>query len=129
MGQTDTDRIRSLEEQNTFISAALDQMMKEVDARVTGADCYPTITRTSGLISQIDYYADIARTQLRIRRTIGRTTYSGVAYITSMLTIFYNSDGTEDSRITTTINRDIVDITRPIESCDNVFSTTESICP
>jgi hypothetical protein len=125
MGQIDTNRIENLEEETTLINFRLNDAIKELDARITGADCYIDITRSSDIITQIDYYSDIARTQLRMRRTFSRTTGAdNVDYITGIITTFYNSDGSTDSTVTSTILRTDDKIT----GCDNVFNTSESIC-
>jgi hypothetical protein len=127
MGNTDTSRIQTYEQENTFISPDLSGLIREIDGRVTGAGCYCAITRTSGLISKIEYYADAGLTQKRIERTFSRTTGSdNVSYITGIITIFYNDTGTEDSRVSTVITRDPT--TNYITSCANTFSTTEPAC-
>ncbi len=126
MGQIDTERIRTAEEETTFTDSTMAGLVKEIDGRVNAANCFPVITRTSGLISRIDYYSDIAHTQLRIRRDFTRTVGTDqVAYVTGIVTTFYNSDGSVDSTVTTAIARDASNY---VTECDNVFSTGESIC-
>ncbi len=123
MGAPNASRIEVRENRTTFIEPRLSGLLKELDARLNCANVYETITRTSGLISKIEIFSDIARTKLVVERDITRTTGSdGVDYITGMVTKFYNADTTEDSRVTTTITRDSED---RITQCDNVFSTTE----
>lgn len=127
MGQVNIDRIENIEERYTYISPTLDGVLKEIDTRTTGADCYLTITRVDGLITKMEYYADAARTIKRIERTFSRTAGSdNVLYITGIITIFYNDDGSEDSRVTSVLSRDVDDDW--IDGCDNVFSTGESEC-
>jgi len=127
MAQTDVDRIDPLEEHTTFTAATLDGVLEEIDSRTTGANCYPVVARSAGLITQISYYSDLAHTLLKLQRTFSRTAGTdGVLYITGIISIFYNSNGTEDSRVTTTIARDPTD--NWITACSNVFSTGESIC-
>ena len=126
MGNTDTGRIQTYEQENTFISPSLDGLIKEIDARLIGANCFITINRTDDLISSIDYFADIAKTQKRIEQTFSRITGSdGVKYITQVLTIFYNEDTTEDSRVATILTRDS---DNRITDCSSSFSSSESIC-
>lgn len=126
MGQQDVSRIRTYEENNTFISPALDGLISEIDSRLSGANCFSSITYTGELISKIEYYADQARTKKRSDVTFSRTIGSdGVNYITGIISIFYNEDGSEDSRVTTTLLRDVDD---KITDCDNVFSTSEALC-
>lgn len=123
MGAPNAKRIQILEGQYTFTDRRLDGIVAEIDSRLNCAEVYETITRTSDLISLIEIYSDLARTKKVMQRSITRTTGTdNVDYITGMVTIFYNSDGTEDSRVTTTITRDG---DNRITSCDNVFSTTE----
>ena len=123
MGAPNAKRIQILEGRYTFTDRRLSGIVAEIDSRLNCAEVYETITRTSDLISLVEIYSDIARTKKVVERSITRTTGSdGVDYITGMVTIFFNSDGSEDSRVTTTITRDGDD---RITSCDNVFSTTE----
>jgi len=125
MGNIDTGRIQTYEEENTFISPSLNNLIKEIDSRITGANCFPVITRTDDLISKIEYYRDVSHTQKMIERNfIRQEGDDGVFYITNILTIFYNEDGTEDSRVETIINR----TDNIIQSCRNDFSSGESIC-
>lgn len=127
MGNTDTSRIQTYEQENTFISPDLSGLIKEIDARIDGANCFPVITRTSNLISKIEYYSDAGLTNKRIQRTFTRTVGTDqISYITGILTIFYNEDTTEDSRITSVLTRDPTNLW--ITSCTNVFSTTEPVC-
>lgn len=123
MGAPNASRIEVRENRTTFIEPRLSGLIKELDGRLNCANVFETITYTSGLISKIEVYSDIGRTKKVMERDITRTTGSdGVDYITGMVTKFYNSDATEDSRVTTTITRDSED---KITDCDNVFSTTE----
>lgn len=123
MGAPNADRIEIRENRYTFTERRLSGLIRELDGRLNCANVFETITRTNDLISKIEIFSDIARTKKVAERTITRVTGSdGVEYISAMLTIFYNSDGSEDSRVTTTITRDVDD---RITACDNVFSTTE----
>jgi len=126
MAQIDSERIRTAEEETTFIDPTLAGLIKQIDSRTSAANCYPTITRTGGFISQVDYYAEAARTTLVASIAVTRTAGSdGVAYITGLIATFYNADASVDSTVTTTIARDADD---NITSCDNVFATGESAC-
>lgn len=123
MGAPNADRIEIRENRYTFTEKRLSGLIKELDGRINCANVFETITRTSDLISKVEIFSDIGRTKKLVERDITRTTGSdGVEYITGMVTKYYNSDGTEDSRVTTTITRDSDD---RITACDNVFSTTE----
>jgi len=126
MGQTDATRVQTNEENNTTISADLASALNEIDSRITSKDIYPVITRTSNLISKIEFYSDAAHTKKLYQREFSRTAGSdSVLYITGILTTFYNDDGSVDSTITTAITRTGSDL---ISSCNNVFSTTEPQC-
>lgn len=123
---TDATRVYVTEENYTFKSRHLDDILHELDKRTSHADCYATITRTSGLISKVEYFSDIAKTQKVKERQFTRTVgYSGISFVTSILTIYYNDDASEDSRVTTTITRDTDANKSVINTCDNVFSTGE----
>jgi len=125
MGQMDATRVQTNEENNSTVSSDLASTLTELDSRITSKDVYPVITRSSGLISLIEYYSDIAHTQKLYQRSFSRTVGSDlISYITGIITTFYNDDGSTDSVITTTISR----VSDRITSCDNVFSTTEPQC-
>lgn len=123
MGAPDASRVQVQEGAYTFTETRLAFILKEIDARLNCAETYDTITYTSGLISKIEIFSNSARTIKVVERTYTRTTGTdGVGYITGMLTKFFNSDTSEDSRVTTTITRDSEN---KITSCDHVFSTSE----
>lgn len=125
MGQTDATRVQTNEENNTTISADLASALNEIDSRITSKDIYPVITRTSNLISKIEYYSDLAHTNKLYQREFTRTAGTDlVLYITGIVTTFYNDNGSIDSTITTTIARS----NDLISSCNNVFLTTEPQC-
>jgi len=126
MGQIRDGRIRISEEDSSFTEANLASLIREIDARTLGADSFVDIHRTSGLISSIDFYRDIARLHLRMTTQFSRTTgLDNVEYITGIVMTIYNDDGSIDSTITRAITRDI---DNKITSCDSVFSTTEAPC-
>jgi hypothetical protein len=128
MGQINTYRVQNPEERYTFTEPALDGVIKELDSRTSMADCYPVFTRTSGLISKIEYYKDAAHTLKKCERNFTRNTGTdGIEYIATITSIYYNDDTSEDSRVTTTLTRHVDD--NYITQCDNVFSTSESECP
>ena len=126
MGQTDAIRIETNENENTLISHDLASGLTELDSRVTGKDLYPVLTRTSGFITKIEYYSDLAHTNKVFQRTFTRTAGSDlIEYITGMITTFYNSDGSTDSTIATVLTRNASD---QVTSCSNAFATTEPQC-
>lgn len=125
MGQIDTDRIQTNEESNTTISADLSSAINELDSRITSKDIFPVISLTSGLISKIEYFSDVAHTHKLYQREFARTIGSDlISYITGIITTFFNADGSIDSIITTSITR----VSDKITSCTNVFSTGEPQC-
>lgn len=120
---TNAKRIQTLEGRYTFTDKRLSGIIAEIDRRLNCAEVYETITRTSDLISKVEVYSDLARTKKLIERTFSRTSgLNGVDYISGMTTIYFNSDGSEDSRVTTTITRDV---NNRITSCDSIFTTSE----
>ncbi len=126
MGQIDVSRIRTYEEENTFISPSLDGVLKEIDTRLTAANCFASLTYTDDLISKIEYFSDQAKTKKVSEITISRTNGDdNIAYITGLVNIFYNAEGSEDSRVVSTLMRDSLS---RITGCDNIFSTSEAIC-
>lgn len=126
MGQIKDGRIRVGEESSSFTEANLAALILEIDSRTLGANKFVTINRTNGLISSIDYYKDIARTQLKMTHVISRTTgLDNVEYITGVISTIYNDDFSVDSTITKTLIRDI---DNKITACNSVFSTTEAQC-
>lgn len=133
MGQTDASRIEVQEGAYTFTRTHLDDLLRELDARITAADCWLTITRpvspdpNAGLITKTEYFADAARTKLVMERQFDRSPgLGGVRYISQITTIFYNENGTEDSRVTATISRPGLGTNDDLTTCDSPFSTTES---
>lgn len=125
MGTPNASRIEVKEQAYTFVETRLAFILKEIDSRLNCAEVYHTVTYTSDLISKVEIFSNSLRTNKVMERTFSRTTGSdGVEYITGMITIFYNTDSSEDSRVTTTITRDVND---RITECDNVFSTGETI--
>ena len=122
MSEIDSVRVYHRESGDTWTKERLDEVLAEIDGRVNCANCWCTINRTAGYISSISYYSDAAKTKLVNTTTITRTTgLDGYPYVTGILKIFYNTDGTEDSRITEAFTR-TSDI---ITSGAGVFSTTE----
>ena len=119
MGNPDLKRIQAQEGAYTFTNHNTAKMFKEIDARMNGANVFTTITRALGLISKIEYFSEIGRSNLRMELNI---VYTG-ADMTLFTWIFYNDDATEDSRVVETTTRDI---NGDVTACDSVFSTTES---
>jgi len=116
----DASRLWLAEGRYTWTKSHLDDWLAELDMRLNSANCFIDITRTAGLITLFEYYADIGRTIKVADKQVGYTT----GKITSFTHIFYNENGSEDSRVTHTILRDVV--TSDIIGCDAVFSTTEN---
>ena len=116
--KTNVSRIWLPEGRYTWTKSKLQDFLHELDMRLNAANCFIDITRTAGVISLIEYFADVGRTQKVAQKSIGYTS----GKITSYVHIFYNADNTEDSRVTHTITRDV---NGDITNCDAVFSTTE----
>ena len=126
MGQGNASRVQTREESHTFVSPSLRGILFEIDGRLNHANCWLSITRTSGLITQTDYYRDAAKTNLAFRRVFGRTVVDGISFITSITTTYYETDGsTVDSTVTTTISRDGASDDQVITGCASPFTTTE----
>ena len=53
---TDAERIYVTDEKYTFTNKYLNDVLHELDKRTSYADCFTQITRTSGLISKIEYF-------------------------------------------------------------------------
>ena len=120
MGNPDLKRIQAQEGAYTFTEHNAAKMFKEIDARLNGANVFTTILRTLSLIDTISYFSDVGRTKLTMELHIGYT----VDTLPDTFTyIFFNADGSEDSRVTETATRDIA---LYITSCDSVFLTSES---
>ncbi len=119
----DASRIYVQEGAYTARRDRLDFVLLELFSAVTGQDVFPTITRTAGLITKIEYFTDATRTKLDHECDL---TYivggDGVSRVSTMVTIYLNFDLTEDSRVTVTITRDGDDL---ITQCNSVFSTSE----
>ena len=103
----------------SFVSKRLDELLRELDMRLNGANCFMDITRVNDLITTFEFFADVGRTTKVAERQITRDVDSR---ITGILTIIYNADGSEDSRITSTLTRDVDGL---ITACDNVLTSTE----
>jgi hypothetical protein len=126
MAQINDIRVETTESQISTISPELLGTLQELDSRVMGSNIWSTITYTSGLISSITYYSDVAKTKMTMRRVISRTLGSDlVNYVTGIVTTVYNDEGTVDSVITTVFNRDSSD---RIIGCASAFTTTETPC-
>ena len=118
MAKESSNRIWDKEESHTFVSGDLRGTIREIDARVNGSNMFTDITRTLGLITLIEYYSEVARTNLKLKRAI---TYAGGRSMWRCST-YYNDDTTEDSVVTETVVRDV---DGNIVSCDSVLTTTE----
>lgn len=128
MPRSDFKRIQQKEGANTFIEKDGARFIQEIDARLNDADCYMVITRTGSpaLISRIEYFADLAKTELRIRKDYTRSAgVGGVLKITGVVVTYYNKDGSVDSTVTKTVTRPNLGTNDDITVCDSPFSTTE----
>lgn len=103
-------RIAVTEEQSSFKSSRMDELVKEIDSRTVGAELYTTIVRTpdpNGLITRTEYYSDTAKTKMVLKREFTRVSgLGGSQLVASITTTAYNEDGSIDSVITTSITRD-----------------------
>ena len=126
MPQIDDIRIQTSEQSTSMVSSDLSETLKEIDQREMGADIWSTISYSSGLVSEINFYSDAAKTKRIIKRVFNRTVGSDfISYLSSMITTYYNIDNSVDSVITTTLTRDAND---KITGCASSFSTTEPPC-
>lgn len=120
---TDASRVFVQEGAYTARRKTLDFVLLELFAHTTGQDVFPTITRTAGLITKIEFFTSAARTKLdhecNLTYVVGGDAVSRVA---TMTTIYFNFDLSEDSRVTVSITRNGDDL---ITQCDSVFSTGE----
>ena len=106
----------------TFTEDFLDDLLKQVDRRTSCRDTWSTITRSGGLISKIEKFSDAGKTQLIMERQLSRTVGpDSVSRVTTITDIYYNADGSEDSRVVSTVTR----VSQLITSCECPFSTTE----
>jgi len=126
MAQIDDIRIQTTEQVTSMTSPDLLGTIQEIDQREMGSNIWSTISYSSGLVSEINFYSDVAKTKRIIKRVFNRTIGSDfINYLTSMITTFYNTDTTIDSVITTTLSRDVND---RVTGCASSFSTTEPLC-
>ena len=126
MPQIDDIRIQTSEQSTSMVSSDLSETLKEIDQREMGADIWSTISYSSGLVSEINFYSDASKTKRIIKRVFNRTVGSDfISYLSSMITTYYNIDNSVDSVITTTLTRDAND---KITGCASSFSTTETPC-
>lgn len=119
MGQTDSTRIYVQEGAYTFPSVILAYVLQDVDRFVNSPNTWVTITRTSNYISKVEYFSDAAKTLKIFEHQYGRTSNR----ITSITAIYYNVNGSEDSRVTHTLTRNG---SQQITDSANPFSTSES---
>ena len=119
---TDARRVDQNEGANTFTERELHKLIQELDTRLTSKDCYAVFTRTLGVTTKVEFFRDIGHTDLAAEKNY---TYvvglDGINRIDTMTLIIYNVDGSEDSRVTTTLNRTL----DSIDDCESPFSTSE----
>lgn len=122
----DSKRVQSIEGKYTFTNRSLSGIIDEIDMRLNGADCWVTITRTSGLISKVEYFKDAAKTMKVCEQVITRATgVGGVKLVSNIQNIYYNSDTSEDSQVNASLSRPSLGTDDDITACSSVFSTTE----
>lgn len=118
MGQTDATRIYVQEGAYSFPSTVLAYVLQDLDRFINSTNTWVTITRTSNLISKVEYFSDAAKTKKVFEHQYGRISNR----ITSVLAIYYNANGSEDSRVTHTFTRDG---SNRIDTSSNPYSTSE----
>jgi len=127
MGQINAIRTQIQEGSVTLKSDDLAHALLELDMRTSGANCFTTATyNVDGLVDVIEFFSDVGLTQKVLRKEF---TYapgaSGFDVMTVVVAIYYNDDATEDSRVTTTIDRPNLGTEDRIEACASPFTTTE----
>ena len=120
MSNTNSKRIWNPEGGYTFREDSLDDVLDELDQRTSCKEAYEVITRTGLVITKIEVFKDAGHTQLTMERQI---TYVA-GKITQFLDIYYNADGSEDSRVTQNLTRDVDD---NVTECASPFTTTEPV--
>jgi len=119
MSQTNPERVSVKEALTSLRSSNLKGALKELLQRVSYEDLHISVTRSSGVITLVEFFADVGRTKKLFERSYSRGAFNRITGIT---TIFFNELGSEDSRVTTTVSR----TDHVFDSNDNVFSITES---
>ncbi|MCP4077652.1 MAG: DUF2190 family protein [Gammaproteobacteria bacterium] len=106
------------EQPTTYISERLNVILDNLDSRTSNREYYEVITRTAGLISKIEYFSDAAKTVKAKERNFTYTSEK----ISSITDIYFNLNGTEDSRVTQSFTRDTSNLITEISS---PFTTSE----
>lgn len=119
MGQTNAERVQVQEGGYTFTAKILSVALQQIDRFINYGNTWSTITRTSSFISKVEYFSDVAKTVKIFEHQYTRVSNR----ITAITAIYYNSNGTEDSRVTQTFSRNASNL---IEGSANPFSTTET---
>lgn len=127
MGQTNVNRIQVDESLYTFTESSLSDVLLEIDRRLTGRDINKVYTRTSNLISKIEYFIGAHKI---VERDFTRVSgVGGIQRVSSIVTTFYNQNDSVDSIVTTTITRESpLSTNDKIVSCNHVYSTSEESC-
>lgn len=128
MGNNNTRRIETSEGGSTFVGDNQEVINREIDARISNTNFYLTITRdVDNLVQKTEYFRDLARTNLAIKREFTRVTGLGsLKLISTITTTFYEEDGTTvDSTVAYTSTRSSNATLNRILYNDNPFSTTE----
>lgn len=129
MGQTNARRVETTEGGTTFISHNQEGVNREIDSRISHANCYLTVTRdVDNLIQKTEYFRDAARTNLAVRRVFTRISgIGGVKLISTITSTFYEEDGTTlDSTVTCTSVRTSNATLNRITDCDAPMTTAEN---
>lgn len=126
MGQPNADTIQVDEGKHSFTGKQVDSVLKNIDERVNSANVWHTATRSAGLLTKIEYFLDAGKTQKFLERQYGRLTgVSGIRFVSSITTIIYNSNGSEDSRVVQTYSRETNLNKNVLVNSNSVFTTSE----
>lgn len=132
MAHQDFKRLQFSEGGTTFIQTNGARLIREIDSRLNGANCFLSIDHDpiTNLITEARFYMTAARLPSDLRQKIEfsrtQSAVDGILYITNVKKTYYESDGaTVDSEIDVPITRNST--TDVIEACNSVFSTTESL--
>lgn len=118
MANTDASRVWVQEGAFTYTETALDFVLREIDTRISGANCFIDITRTAGTITKFEYFKEVGRINLMVERVVNYT----AGKISGFTDTYFNADTSNDSQVIGTFTRDL---NGNITACDSPFSTTE----
>ena len=134
MGQTNAKRIEVREGSLSYISNRLASLLKEIDQRLSDSDLHMKVTYgTTGLLKsyilKTEFFLDAALTRKMYECLYSYSLgFDTVQRVVQTTTIFYNVDGSEDSRIVHTYARNTnnVDEKYTIDVSGGELSTTET---